>query len=361
MFAPVVKSVHRGRPPASWRSAGARPSRRRRRPHPPGLPGDRDRPPPRGARAGRSRPPLIEPTPDLSTASLRSCAPSGRCCGSAAGPATRPRSPRPRRAPRRAGPDHLRRGGRAAARPSEPGRLPAPRRGRRAPLGRGRHRDRDRLRPRRRPDPELRPAPAGHPDRDRPGAPDQLPRRRLHRGGRLDRRGISPSATAASGPTSPPPAPRPARPGPDRAALHRRDPLRPPRRRHLVVRHVHPGYWLAGFDTPPAPRRLQVPLGWGTLGHAFPAGLGAALAGTGPAVSISGDGGFRFACGELATLAQEKIPLTAVIVDDGGYGMLRYDQVPGGQRDLRRGPPHTGLRGYGPLVRGGGGNRRRAG
>ena len=30
--------------------------------------------------------------------------------------------------------------------------------------------------------------------------------------------------------------------------------------------------------------------------------------------------------GELATMAQERIPLTAVIVDDGGYGMLRYDQ-----------------------------------
>ena len=87
-----------------------------------------------------------------------------------------------------------------------------------------------------------------------------------------------------------------------------------------------PGYWLAGFYTPAAPRRLQVPLGWGTLGYAFPAALGAALSGTGPTVSISGDGGFLFACGELATMAQEKIPLTAVIVDDGGYGMLRYDQ-----------------------------------
>jgi len=40
-----------------------------------------------------------------------------------------------------------------------------------------------------------------------------------------------------------------------------------------------------------------------------------------------GDGGFLFACGELATLAQEAIPLTVVIVDDGGYGMLRYDQT----------------------------------
>jgi len=98
----------------------------------------------------------------------------------------------------------------------------------------------------------------------------------------------------------------------------------------LVVDMCIPGYWLAGFHTPAAPRRLQVPLGWGTLGYAFPAALGAALAGAGPTVSISGDGGFLFAAGELATLAQERIPLTAVIVDDGGYGMLRYDQVKAG-------------------------------
>jgi thiamine pyrophosphate-dependent acetolactate synthase large subunit-like protein len=87
-----------------------------------------------------------------------------------------------------------------------------------------------------------------------------------------------------------------------------------------------PGYWLGGFHRTPAPRRLSYPLGWGTLGCAFPQGLGAALGGTGPVVSISGDGGFLYACGELATAAQERIPLTAVIVDDGGYGMLRFDQ-----------------------------------
>lgn len=93
-----------------------------------------------------------------------------------------------------------------------------------------------------------------------------------------------------------------------------------------------PGYWLGGFYRPPAPRRLLYPLGWGTLGCAFPQGLGAALSGGGPAVSFSGDGGFLFAAGELATMAQERLPLTAVIVDDGGYGMLRYDQRLGGDR-----------------------------
>jgi acetolactate synthase-1/2/3 large subunit len=97
-----------------------------------------------------------------------------------------------------------------------------------------------------------------------------------------------------------------------------------------------PGYWLGGFARTPLPRKLSYPLGWGTLGCAFPQGLGAALAGAGPVVSISGDGGFLYACGELAAAAQERIPFTAVIVDDGGYGMLRFDQ------DLK-GDPHEGV------------------
>jgi thiamine pyrophosphate-dependent acetolactate synthase large subunit-like protein len=97
-----------------------------------------------------------------------------------------------------------------------------------------------------------------------------------------------------------------------------------------------PGYWLGGFARTPRPRKLSYPLGWGTLGCAFPQAIGAALAGTGPVVSVSGDGGFLYACGELATAAQERIPLTALIVDDGGYGMLRFDQ------DLK-GDPHEGV------------------
>jgi acetolactate synthase-1/2/3 large subunit len=92
-----------------------------------------------------------------------------------------------------------------------------------------------------------------------------------------------------------------------------------------------PGYWLAGHYRVRSPRALHYPMGWGTLGFAFPAAIGAATArqsdGT-PVVSVSGDGGMLFAIGELATAAQERLPLTAVVVDDGGYGMLRFGHDP---------------------------------
>lgn len=91
------------------------------------------------------------------------------------------------------------------------------------------------------------------------------------------------------------------------------------------------GYWLGGFHAVPAPRKLAYPVGWGTLGFAFPASLGAAVAGVGRAVCVCGDGGFLFACGELATAVQERLAVTVVIADDRGYGMLRFDQRRAGE------------------------------
>ena len=98
-----------------------------------------------------------------------------------------------------------------------------------------------------------------------------------------------------------------------------------------------PGYWYAALGRVGGPRRLAYPVGWGTLGFAFPASVGTAAAAAlgriaGPVVCLCGDGGFLFAAGELATVAQERLPLTVVLVDDGGYGMLRYDQKRAGQQ-----------------------------
>ena len=84
------------------------------------------------------------------------------------------------------------------------------------------------------------------------------------------------------------------------------------------------GYWFAGYGEQARPRRLAYPVGWGTLGFGFPAAIGAAF--NAPTLSICGDGGIMFALGELATLVQEHIPMTLFVVDDGGYGMLRFDQ-----------------------------------
>ncbi|WP_092528415.1 thiamine pyrophosphate-binding protein [Amycolatopsis arida] len=96
------------------------------------------------------------------------------------------------------------------------------------------------------------------------------------------------------------------------------------------------GYWIGGFHRVPGPRRLAYPMGWGTLGFGFPAALGVAASRVGRAVCVSGDGGFLYCCGELATAAQENLPVTVVVVDDGGYGMLRFDQS-------QAGLPHRGV------------------
>jgi thiamine pyrophosphate-dependent acetolactate synthase large subunit-like protein len=90
------------------------------------------------------------------------------------------------------------------------------------------------------------------------------------------------------------------------------------------------GYWYGGYGRVARPRGLAYPVGWGTLGFGFPAALGAALSGR-PTMALVGDGGFLFACGDLATAAQEQLPVTVVLVDDGGYGMLAYEFTRSGE------------------------------
>ncbi len=103
----------------------------------------------------------------------------------------------------------------------------------------------------------------------------------------------------------------------------------------LVCDMAVAGYWVGGYASAPAPRLLAYPVGWGTLGFALPAALGAAAAGH-PVIAVCGDGGLMMALGELATVVQERLPVTVLVVDDGGYGMLRYDQ-------LRAGHPSSGV------------------
>jgi acetolactate synthase I/II/III large subunit len=75
------------------------------------------------------------------------------------------------------------------------------------------------------------------------------------------------------------------------------------------------------------PRSFLYPLGSGTLGYAWPAALGARLARRDvPALAVVGDGGIMYGLVELATARQLGIPATLLLVDDGGYGILREYQ-----------------------------------
>jgi acetolactate synthase-1/2/3 large subunit len=75
------------------------------------------------------------------------------------------------------------------------------------------------------------------------------------------------------------------------------------------------------------PRRFLYPLGSGTLGYAWPAVLGAKLAlPDAPALAVAGDGGVHYGLTELASARQHGIAATLLVVDDGGYGILREYQ-----------------------------------
>ncbi|MCF2527646.1 thiamine pyrophosphate-binding protein [Yinghuangia soli] len=65
----------------------------------------------------------------------------------------------------------------------------------------------------------------------------------------------------------------------------------------------------------------------GTLGFAFPTGLGAKAARPDlPVVTVNGDGGFLFAAAELATAVQYGINTVNIVFDDGAYGNSNRDQ-----------------------------------
>ena len=82
------------------------------------------------------------------------------------------------------------------------------------------------------------------------------------------------------------------------------------------------GYWAwSAWD--PRDGDFHSAQGAGGLGFAFPAAVAAAI-GTGERTfAVSGDGGAMYSIAELATARQHDADVTWLIVDDGGYGILR--------------------------------------
>ncbi|MEU5953939.1 thiamine pyrophosphate-binding protein [Streptomyces sp. NPDC047525] len=83
-------------------------------------------------------------------------------------------------------------------------------------------------------------------------------------------------------------------------------------------------YWAwSAFDAR-RPNTMHSAQGAGGLGYGFPAAIGAAAADPSkPVLAVSGDGGAMYSIAELASAKQHDLPVTWLIVDDGGYGILR--------------------------------------
>jgi acetolactate synthase-1/2/3 large subunit len=68
------------------------------------------------------------------------------------------------------------------------------------------------------------------------------------------------------------------------------------------------------------------PTGFGTLGYALPAAIGAKIGHPAARViALCGDGGLMFSVQEFATAAAERMPLPVVVFDNGGYGEIRTE------------------------------------
>ncbi len=75
------------------------------------------------------------------------------------------------------------------------------------------------------------------------------------------------------------------------------------------------------------PRTFLHPVGFGTLGLAMPAAIGAAIARPSrPVCVLAGDGGFQFTLPELAVGVQERLPIPIVIWNDHGFGEIRRNE-----------------------------------
>ncbi len=83
------------------------------------------------------------------------------------------------------------------------------------------------------------------------------------------------------------------------------------------------------------PRSFLFPTGYGTLGYAVPAAIGAKLGRPDARVAaLAGDGGVLFSVTELAAAAQEGLAIPVVIVDNSGYGEIRNEMRDRGDEPL---------------------------
>ena len=85
--------------------------------------------------------------------------------------------------------------------------------------------------------------------------------------------------------------------------------------------------WAAQYYHFAKPRRWLNSGGLGTMGFGFPAAMGAALGCPDETVvCITGDGSFQMNAQELATVAENQIPVKIMLLNNGFLGMVRQQQ-----------------------------------
>jgi acetolactate synthase-1/2/3 large subunit len=88
------------------------------------------------------------------------------------------------------------------------------------------------------------------------------------------------------------------------------------------------GYWTQAYFPVYWPRTFLTSGYQGTLGYGFATAIGVQVGNPGrKVVSINGDGGFFYNVQELSTVAQQKLPLVAVVFNDNAYGNVRGSQM----------------------------------
>lgn len=86
-------------------------------------------------------------------------------------------------------------------------------------------------------------------------------------------------------------------------------------------------FWARSHWKTDRPRTWFVPSGFGTLGYALPASIGARLAHPdSPSIALIGDAGVMFTIQDLMTAVQEDVPAIVVVFNDEGYGVERRHQ-----------------------------------
>jgi len=93
----------------------------------------------------------------------------------------------------------------------------------------------------------------------------------------------------------------------------------------IVGDSTQPAYGFDHLFEPAEPRSYMTStMGYGTLGFALPAAIGAKLGSPSrPVVAVSGDAGIQFTLPELATAAQERIPVVVLVWRNQGYEEIR--------------------------------------